>query len=142
MLKWANDGSILIGVNQSYCHRNRVFCYNLFFDKCAKYIMGTFLLVITLPDIWVVNEGTMRMIFFLKYFNKNITPTHFSKNCCFTIISQGMWRAYILRHNILHLALANLYPITTSPQPYTGLEIKWVLSKWPLNEKNWDNYCT
>ena len=75
MLKCANDDSVLIGVNQSYCHRNRVFCYNLFFDKCAKYIMGTFLPVITLPDIWVVNEGTMRMIFFYIFSQKHHTYT-------------------------------------------------------------------
>lgn len=140
MLKWANDGSILIGVNQSYCHRSRVFCYNLLFGKCAKYIMGTFLLVTTLPETWGINRWYWEWFFFFGYFNKNITLqfTHlhllpsFSKECrehksWGTRFSFGP--CYIISHN--HI-----------PSPCTGPEIKYVLNKWLLNEINWENYCT
>ena len=56
MLKWANDVSILIGVNQSHCHRSRVFHCNLSCHTCAKYIPGTFLVAWTLPGVWGVNK--------------------------------------------------------------------------------------
>lgn len=139
-LKWANDGSILIGVNQSYCHRSRVFCYNLLFGKCAKYIMGTFLLVTTLPETWGINRWYWEWFFFLDILTKT-SPFNSPIYTFYLRFPRNVESTNLEAQDSL-LALAVSYPITIYLSPCTGPEIKYVLNKWLLNEINWENYCT